>query len=126
MEILPLQAADARLQCNEVVRESSGHLAGLDRVVGCILPNELFEVRLMIEPKAAALAAEWATSSAIAEIREAFGEMTEASRQGVSGVQDLRFHQSIPAASQNALLLQMGNLTAVGLYTSYQSHSKGR
>ena len=87
--------------------------------------NELFEVRLMIEPKAAALAAERATSSAIAEIREAFGEMTEASRQGISGVEaDLRFHQSILAASQNALLLQMGNLIAVGLYISHQISSE--
>lgn len=87
--------------------------------------NELFEVRLMIEPKAAALAADRATPQALLEIRSAFAEMTEASRQGTSGVEaDLRFHQAILAASQNALLLQMGNLIAVGLYISHQISSE--
>jgi GntR family transcriptional regulator, galactonate operon transcriptional repressor len=87
--------------------------------------NELFEVRLMIEPKAAALAADRGTPQALAEIRKAFGEMTEAGRQGISGVEaDLRFHQAILAASQNALLLQMGNLIAVGLYISHRISSE--
>jgi DNA-binding FadR family transcriptional regulator len=87
--------------------------------------DELFEVRLMIEPKAAALAAHRGTPEAIANIGKAFDEMTEASRQGTSGVEaDLRFHQAILAASQNALLLQMGNLIAVGLYISHQISSE--
>jgi GntR family transcriptional regulator, galactonate operon transcriptional repressor len=87
--------------------------------------NELFEVRLMIEPKAAALAAERATAQSLSEIRSAFAEMTEASRQGTSGVEaDLRFHQAILAASRNVLLLQMGNLIAVGLYISHQISSE--
>lgn len=87
--------------------------------------NELFEVRLMIEPKAAALAADRATPQALAEIRSAFAEMSEASKQGTSGVEaDLRFHQAILAASRNALLLQMGNLIAVGLYISHQISSE--
>ena len=87
--------------------------------------DELFEVRLMIEPKAAALAAHRGTPDAIAEIGKAFDEMTDASRQGTSGVEaDLRFHQAILAASQNALLLQMGNLIAVGLYISHQISSE--
>jgi GntR family transcriptional regulator, galactonate operon transcriptional repressor len=87
--------------------------------------NELFEVRLMIEPKAAALAAERATPQALAEIQKAFAEMTEASNRGVSGIDaDLRFHRAILAASQNALLLQMGNIIAVGLYISHQISSE--
>lgn len=87
--------------------------------------SELFEVRLMIEPKAAALAAERATNQALAEMSEAFAEMTEASRTGASGVEaDLRFHRAILAAGHNALLLQMGNLIAVGLYISHQISSE--
>jgi GntR family transcriptional regulator, galactonate operon transcriptional repressor len=83
--------------------------------------NELFEIRLMIEPKAAALAARRASAREIAEISEAFSRMAEASRKGVSGVEaDLSFHRAILAAGQNALLLQMGNLIAVGLYISHQ------
>lgn len=87
--------------------------------------NELFEIRLMIEPKAAALAAQRATARETAEIADAFSEMLEASRTGVSGVDaDLRFHRAILAAGQNALLLQMGNLIAVGLYISHKISSE--
>jgi DNA-binding FadR family transcriptional regulator len=87
--------------------------------------NELFEIRLMIEPKAAALAAKRANAQAIAEIDNAFAEMTDASQKNISGVEaDLRFHRSILAAARNALLLQMGNLIAVGLYISHQISSE--
>jgi len=87
--------------------------------------SELFEVRLMIEPKAAALAARRASTRAIAEIEEAFEEMLEASRRNLSGVEaDLQFHRAILAAGKNALLLQVGNLIAVGLYISHQISSE--
>lgn len=87
--------------------------------------RELFEIRMMIEPRAAALAAERATASDEAEVAAAFGEMREAARQGSSGVEaDLRFHRGILAAAQNALLLQVGNLIAVGLYISHQISSE--
>ena len=86
---------------------------------------ELFEIRLMIEPKAAGLAAKRANARAIAEIERAFADMTEASRKRVSGVDaDLRFHRAILGAAKNALLLQMGNLIAVGLYISHQISSE--
>lgn len=83
--------------------------------------GELFEIRLMIEPAAAALAAERANASDISEISEAFAAMSEASRQGMPGVDaDLRFHRAILAAGKNALLLQMGNLITVGLSLSHR------
>ena len=51
--------------------------------------------------------------------------MSESSIKGVSGVDaDLRFHRAILAASKNALLLQVGNLIAVGLYISHQISSE--
>ena len=82
---------------------------------------ELFEIRLMIEPQASALAAKRANTKQIGEIAEAFAEMSEASRKGLSGIEaDLRFHRGILAASSNALLLQMGNLIGVGLHMSHQ------
>lgn len=87
--------------------------------------RELFEIRLMIEPKAAGLAAERAAPPHVAELNGAFGEMLEASRHGTSGAEaDLRFHRGILSAAQNALLLQMGNLIAVGLYISHQISSE--
>lgn len=82
---------------------------------------ELFEVRLMIEPDAAALAAERATAADLTEIAAAFDAMTAASQADVSGIEaDLRFHRGILAASRNPLLLQMGNLIGVGLLISHR------
>jgi DNA-binding FadR family transcriptional regulator len=87
--------------------------------------HELFEIRLMIEPQAAFLAAQRATPRQIAEISTAFDEMVAASEAGVSGIeQDLRFHRGILAAGQNPLLLQMGNLIGVGLYISHKISSE--
>src|SRR4029078_3929431 len=87
--------------------------------------DELFEVRLMIEPPAAALAAQRANASDIGEITAAFAEMTKgrhnSSGQGEGG---LRFQRAILAAGKNALLHQMGHLIAVGLYISHQTSSE--
>ena len=83
--------------------------------------TELFEVRLMIEPEAAALAAIRATPSDLAEIEQAFAAMTEASQASEPGIEaDLRFHRGILSAGRNALLLQMGNLIGVGLLISHR------
>lgn len=83
--------------------------------------NELFEIRLMIEPESAALAAARALPADIAELEEAFEKMVEASQANVPGIEaDLRFHRGILAAGSNALLLQMGNLISVGLQISHR------
>lgn len=83
--------------------------------------GELFEVRLMIEPQAAALAAERATTDDLAHLKQAFEEMIQANQASTSGVEaDLRFHQSILAASKNQLLLQIGHLIGVGLQISHR------
>jgi DNA-binding FadR family transcriptional regulator len=87
--------------------------------------HELFEIRLMIEPEAASLAAQRATQQQIGEIVEAYDGMVAASQDGASGIeQDLRFHRGILAAGQNPLLLQMGNLIGVGLYISHKISSE--
>ena len=82
---------------------------------------ELFEIRLMIEPEAAAFAATRAGPADLEELYAAFGEMVEASQASVPGIEaDLRFHRAILAAGGNALLLQMGNLISVGLSISHR------
>lgn len=87
--------------------------------------GELFEIRLMIEPQAAAFAAKRGTIQEIALIGEAFEAMTHAGMNKVSGIDaDLLFHRSILAASHNPLLLQMGNLIAVGLYIAHKISSE--
>lgn len=82
---------------------------------------ELFEVRKMIEPEAAALAALRATQADLAEIETAYAAMVEASQASIPGIEaDLRFHRAILAAGGNPLLLQMGNLIGVGLLISHR------
>jgi DNA-binding FadR family transcriptional regulator len=83
--------------------------------------RELFEVRRMIEPEAAALAAERATDAEVAQIGAAYRGMatpTEVTDDAVAA--DLAFHRQILDASHNVLLLQMGNLIGVGLLVSYR------
>jgi DNA-binding FadR family transcriptional regulator len=83
--------------------------------------TELFEIRQMIEPEAAALAASRAKPSEVAEIETAFAGMMAASAASAGGVEaDLRFHRGILAAAGNPLLLQMGNLISVGLHVSHR------
>ena len=83
--------------------------------------RELFEIRRMIEPEAAGLAAERATDSEVAAIEAAFDAMASAPRTTDTAIMaDLSFHRAILSAGRNALLLQMGNLIAVGLLVSYR------
>ena len=82
---------------------------------------ELFEVRQMIEPKAAALAAIRARPQDIVELEQAFEAMVAASQATDPGIEaDLRFHRGILTAGRNALLLQMGSLIGVGLMASHR------
>jgi len=83
--------------------------------------RELFEIRHMIEPEAAALAAERATDGEIAAIIAAFAKMEAADPKTDAAIaSDLAFHRAILAAAHNALLLQMGSLIEVGLLVSYR------
>lgn len=87
--------------------------------------GELFEIRLMIEPQASYFAARRGNQLEIARIGEALEAMQAAGRDNVSGIEaDLQFHRSILSASHNALLLQMGNLIAVGLHIAHRISSE--
>lgn len=85
--------------------------------------RELFEIRRMIEPEAAALAAERATEEDVTAIEKAFAVMSEVEANTATNeaiVADLDFHRSILVAARNDLLLQMGKLIGVGLLVSYR------
>lgn len=86
--------------------------------------REIFEVRGMIEPEAAALAAERATKAEVEEMASAFSAMLEVEEPGNVAINaDLRFHRAILVGAHNELLLQMGNLIGVGLQVSYRLSS---
>jgi GntR family transcriptional regulator, galactonate operon transcriptional repressor len=82
--------------------------------------REIFEIRGLIEPQAAAFSAERASKTDIAEIAAAYAAMEEADQPGSAAINaDLRFHRAVLAGAHNHLLLQMGNLIGVGLTVSY-------
>jgi DNA-binding FadR family transcriptional regulator len=81
--------------------------------------RELFEIRRMIEPSAAALAAERATEADIAVLETALSAMATAS--GDAEIEaDLRFHRGILTGAHNELIVQMGGVIGVGLLTSFR------
>jgi DNA-binding FadR family transcriptional regulator len=86
---------------------------------------ELFEIRSMIEPRAAQLAALRATDEEVRIVGAAIAAMEAASSSGIGAIEaDLAFHRAILSAAHNDLLLQMGNLIGVGLLTSYRISSE--
>jgi DNA-binding FadR family transcriptional regulator len=84
----------------------------------------LFEVRLAIEPHAAALAAANATEQDIAEIAGAYREMAAARTREELLKPDIRFHQSIMDATHNELMSYIGNTLHFALAASIRLTSR--
>lgn len=86
--------------------------------------DDLFEMRLVVEPAAAALAAKRADKEAIAAIEKAFADMVAAGEDIEAGVEpDLRFHQGILAATGNEFIAPLGALIDSALATSFRISS---
>ena len=86
--------------------------------------GELFEIRGMIEPQAAALAAERATEADLLAIRQGLADMQRAERSSPGAIDaDVRFHRAILAGGHNELLMQMSPLISVGLVVSFRISS---
>jgi DNA-binding FadR family transcriptional regulator len=83
--------------------------------------KELFEIRRMIEPEAAFLAAQRGSDAEIAAIGTAFELMETAKNGSDEGIEaDLAFHREVLAAAHNPLLHQMASLIGVGLLVAYR------
>ena len=81
--------------------------------------EDLFEVRRMIEPSAAAHAATRRTAEELAGIRLAYEEMEAAGDDPVAVTEpDLRFHRGILTATHNELLISLLGLIESALATS--------
>ena len=99
------------------------------QVVGWISKNglshdylrDLQELRRVVEPAAARLAAERATEQDLAELEDAFAGMKKAIEYGGDYVtHDLRFHQGLLKASHNRMVIQMAKALGVLLRTSFE------
>lgn len=83
--------------------------------------QNLFEVRRIIEPPAAALAATRGDEKAIAQIAAAFAELEAAGDDVEASIgPDLRFHQAILAATDNELLIPLGALIETALASGFR------
>lgn len=86
--------------------------------------DDLFEMRRVIEPAAAAIAARRGDEAAIAEIEKAYADMVAAGEDVEAGVNpDLRFHQAILVATGNEFIAPLGALIDSALTTSFRISS---
>ncbi|WP_409467069.1 FadR/GntR family transcriptional regulator [Amycolatopsis sp. GA6-003] len=79
------------------------------------LLDELAEVRAVVEPAAARMAAERATAEDLAALESALDAMVAAPDLEASVEADLSFHRSLLAAAHNNFLLQIERVIAIGL-----------
>jgi DNA-binding FadR family transcriptional regulator len=94
--------------------------------------RKLTEVRAVIEPHAAALAADRADRTAIAQLEQAFDDMAAAvERRGGGDADydafdeaDMRFHLAIVRATGNELLEQMTRVVYSALLVSFRTTSR--
>jgi DNA-binding FadR family transcriptional regulator len=85
------------------------------------LINDLVEMRLLLEPEAAALAAQRAGAIDIAAIRHAYELMEQATEGKGSYIQaDLDFHQAILRAAHNQFLTQLSSVVGAVLRLSFE------
>jgi len=83
--------------------------------------RDLFDVRRVVEPAAAEIAAEKATRVDLESVEAACRDMEQAEPASEAAiVADVAFHRAILMACHNDLLLQMGTLIGVGLQTSFR------
>ena len=86
--------------------------------------RDVQELRTLVEPAAARLAAERATVQDLAAITAAYAGMKSAIECGGDYVShDLAFHQGLLRASGNRMLLQMGQALSALLRTSFELSS---
>jgi DNA-binding FadR family transcriptional regulator len=87
-----------------------------ERVIG-----ELYELRHLIEPIAASLAAQNARAADLQLLREAYEEMRAAGDDGERiAIPDLKFHQTIIAASGNRLFSSLAHVIAAALAVNFE------
>jgi DNA-binding FadR family transcriptional regulator len=86
--------------------------------------EELFELRQMIEPAVAAMAARRASPADIKRIEQAFRDMEAAGNDSERWIEpDLRFHHAIMLATGNELLGPLAALIETALATSFRLSS---
>lgn len=87
--------------------------------------QDLLDLRFMIEPEAAALAAERATPEQVAAIMDAANEMCASPERSHYEAADFIFHEAIFAAAGNVLLGQLSPVMRGVLKASFRYSARG-
>jgi DNA-binding FadR family transcriptional regulator len=101
----------------------------LERKFSLELLRQFSELRIAIEPEAAALAAREADGAAVAEIRAGYERMEAAEASGEDNLEaDIAFHIAVLNASANPFYMQFRDVVATALRTSirFTNRFKGR
>jgi DNA-binding FadR family transcriptional regulator len=101
----------------------------LERKFSLELLRQFSELRIAIEPEAAALAAREANGAAAAEIRAGYERMEGAEARGADPLDaDIAFHIAVLNASANPFYMQFRDVVATALRTSirFTNRFKGR
>jgi DNA-binding FadR family transcriptional regulator len=101
----------------------------LERKFSLELLRQFSELRIAIEPEAAALAAREANPAAVAEIRSGFERMEAAEASGEDNLEaDICFHIAVLNASANPFYMQFRDVVSTALRTSirFTNRFKGR
>ncbi len=86
---------------------------------------DLLELREVIEPASARMAAERATTEDMAEIEKAFSEMERSVGETAASVEaDLRFHLAILESTHNSFMRPFGALIQAALRASFHQTNK--
>lgn len=86
--------------------------------------DNLAQLRVVLEPAAARMAATHADESAVKEIANAFAEMESSARDPEAFVEaDLAFHAAIFAATGNELLVHLNDMMAIAMAAHRRVHT---
>lgn len=85
--------------------------------------EELFEIRMIFEPAAAAKAATMANSVDSARLTELCDNMENATDRAAFAVADLEFHKQILKLSHNRFLHSLGDMVQTALYSMFMAEA---
>jgi GntR family galactonate operon transcriptional repressor len=125
--VLAEQMQVSRITIRETMKSLSakGMLQVRRRYGTIVLPRSQWQLRLIIEPNAARLAAKRATPEERVAVRRAFKAMERAvAGHGEYVPADLAFHGAILAACHNQFVQQMQNALSAILRTSFELSSE--
>lgn len=104
---------DGAAEPHEATPDAAGQRACAARRLRAISPRDIMDMRLILEPEAAASAATAASAAQIEAIGRAHDGACAATRMAAFEAQDAAFHGAVVAGTRNALLIDVEAILAI-------------